>query len=709
MSLAYLVQIKSSTGRQRRLLLFLGIVLSAQLWVDKAYLSSTSFSSQYFCFRIFLVLQCCIYAGLLQVLRNFFGGEKSHKPVFSALTFLQLLALLAAIISFLPRQFALAEHEGVYRFYFHSFGLFVPTTLLLLGIYLLYRLETLYHFAQPYQRKIARLCFSSLACMAIAHNFLFAGSLLYTSLYPRFIEVTAIIQGICYPVFLLGLLRYRLGSERISIPRNTVYTSATMLLTGAIFLGVAITAALFRWLQIDFNYFENSLIIFSVCFFSLLGIGSGTMRRHIIRFVNEQFYSRKYDYQEQFFRLHKTMMSEANVDGALTELVENMKYSVTVDDAYFFILNWQDGNFYLHENKEADSLHDVVLSGDSLVVEFFRKNPQPLDFFHVDSFRTEATEKIRHDRLLKTLGVDALFPIFHDDLLVGLLASKGGRKISFDSEDLTLIAVFTSSIGDALFKNRVLKERIEQKQFESFLHVASFIIHDIKNQIATLSLLVKNAERNINNPSFQISMLMSIKSCATSLQILIDKFSMAPKSEDLILTSFPLQNLLEDVINSSSVKEIPELQLAFSAKNSVQALMDRQALFFVIKNLFQNALDAMQYKGELHINYGPLDALTRPQLKTIFGGADQFFSTFDAYILVQDNGGGMDANFVREKLFQPFATTKEKGVGIGLYQSKTLIEKMGGRLLCQSELNKGTTFIILLFSQKPEQLKAILP
>nr|MDQ3000764.1 HAMP domain-containing histidine kinase [Fibrobacterota bacterium] len=70
--------------------------------------------------------------------------------------------------------------------------------------------------------------------------------------------------------------------------------------------------------------------------------------------------------------------------------------------------------------------------------------------------------------------------------------------------------------------------------------------------------------------------------------------------------------------------------------------------------------------------------------------------SFAAYVLVEDTGAGMDREFVRRRLFQPFATTKEKGVGIGLYQSKTLVEKMGGRILCHSELGKGTEFCILL-------------
>ena len=178
------------------------------------------------------------------------------------------------------------------------------------------------------------------------------------------------------------------------------------------------------------------------------------------------------------------------------------------------------------------------------------------------------------------------------DRLSGILALIGGRKQMFDSEDLDLIAVFTDSIGDALFKNRMLKERIEQKQFESFHHIASFIIHDIKNQVATLSLLLKNAERNIGNPSFQTSMLSSVKSCSTSLQSLIDRLSVAPKSQASNITMSPLRALLEEVIANAGLASMAGVAHELKGEGQDEAPMDRQSLFFVVRNLINNSLEA---------------------------------------------------------------------------------------------------------------------
>src|SRR5690606_37641854 len=145
----------------------------------------------------------------------------------------------------------------------------------------------------------------------------------------------------------------------------------------------------------------------------------------------------------------------------------------------------------------------LVIGGDSPLARLLAGTRLPVDLLDRGEAHRPAREAALEEPLVRELRIDAAFPVVVGDRLGGILALKGGRNRPFDAEDLALIGVFASAIGDALFKNRVLKERIEQKQFESFHHVASFIIHDIKNQVATLNLLMRNAERNLSNPSFR--------------------------------------------------------------------------------------------------------------------------------------------------------------------------------------------------------------
>jgi signal transduction histidine kinase len=70
----------------------------------------------------------------------------------------------------------------------------------------------------------------------------------------------------------------------------------------------------------------------------------------------------------------------------------------------------------------------------------------------------------------------------------------------------------------------------------------------------------------------------------------------------------------------------------------------------------------------------------------------------DAHVFVSvcDTGAGMSAEFIRTRLFRPFMTTKEKGIGLGLYTCREIVAAHGGRLDVQSEVGAGTCFRVVL-------------
>lgn len=715
LALGGLVLFKSYRTAMRALLAGLSALFVAHLWLGWAVVFSNHAPTWYYSQLSLQTIGLLISLGILEVTRHFLREDETG-PILGwgrlriSLYGLAGLGTIAAIATlWLPGSMAAGGGTlSMPALGFSGPSVLVPALRVLTAVYTLYLLESTYRLARDYQRRIGRLCFIGLGSLSVFHILYYSKVLIYRDLPEHFAEASSVVYGVVYPVILAGFLRYRLGSERIAIPRETLYSSATVFLTGAAFLGVALTILAFQWLNLDFNYFEQFLVGFTLCFLAVLVLGSGTMRRRISDWINRHMYSRKYDYQEQFFRLHKTSTSGADADGAITELIENMKYSVNVEDAYFFLLDWRDGNFYQHANKEEGTQRDLVISGDSPLARELAADGRPLDLMAEDEAGRARRQAARKEPLVEELRFDGAFAVFVGDRLGGILALRGrSGDQTFDSEDLALIEVFSTSIGDALFKNRVLQERIERKQFESFHHVASFIIHDIKNQIATLNLLLKNAEKNLENPAFQKSMLASVKNCATSLQGLIDRLAVAPKAQAVNLALAPLRPVLEEAVRNSGMDSLPQVDFALEGRGATAVTMDRQALFFVVRNLVNNSLEAMRRGGEagprgrLRVGYGYLSDGLPQRLRELFGGGERFFASYAAWILVEDDGAGMDPDFVRRRLFQPFATTKEKGVGIGLYQCKTLVEQMGGRILVHSELGQGTEFCILLASAAP--------
>jgi putative PEP-CTERM system histidine kinase len=117
---------------------------------------------------------------------------------------------------------------------------------------------------------------------------------------------------------------------------------------------------------------------------------------------------------------------------------------------------------------------------------------------------------------------------------------------------------------------------------------------------------------------------------------------------------------------------VPELELV----EGVIAKAHQDRLERVIGHIVQNAIDATERTGRVWIK------LERQ--------GDQ------ALVEVGDTGHGMSMEFVRDRLFKPFHSTKQTGMGIGAYESQQYVQELGGRVLVESAVNVGTRFRLLL-------------
>jgi putative PEP-CTERM system histidine kinase len=564
---------------------------------------------------------------------------------------------------------------------------------LILDLAVLFSLENIYRYAPPHLRRAGLFSFLAFALLAVFDAIFTVRSLLFSTLTQQYAEASIIIYGTCIPIALFGFIRQRMSEEKIVISRAGIYSSLTLILSGALLLGLGVTVAIVQQLGVRFNYFEQFLGIFCFVVFVILLAGSRWMRLRILRFVNQNFYRLKYDYRDQFFRLHHTYMAGDRLQDSVNALLENLNYSAAIGRSSVFLHNTQDGNYYLHDDPDSAALSASAIRGDSPVIKAFEASDEPCILT-----QPALSDRVAHafnEPVIKSMAISAIFPIKHQKELLGLLAIKQAPRKALDGEDISLVKVFTVSIGNVIAKYRLSKEHIEYKQFESFHRITTYIVHDIKNQVATLSLVMKNADTNLNNPDFQKSLMRSLKSCSQNLQALVDKLSSPIKQKDLSRQNEEVNRIVEEAIDSTGVKTHGAVRLDSRLAATQLACVDKISLFYILKNLLLNALDAMPAGGELAIATGNIAAM-QPQEKAMFGIGDWLLTHNTVFILVKDSGCGMSAAFREQKLFQPFTSTKDKGIGIGLYQCKQLVEKMGGRLLCHSQENVGTQFCVIV-------------
>lgn len=229
----------------------------------------------------------------------------------------------------------------------------------------------------------------------------------------------------------------------------------------------------------------------------------------------------------------------------------------------------------------------------------------------------------------------------------------------------------------------------ETRQFQSFVRLSAILTHDLKNAIEALSLTVGNMERHFDNKEFRADAMKSVTGATDNLRALVQRLSdpvvtlsgehKRPRPVDLV-------PLLRRVIAMIAEPARGNHEIETKLPESLFALVDAERMQKVIENLVINALEAMtKERGTLTIMAGTTD-----DNKTFFS--------------VADTGEGMSPRFIEEKLYRPFATTKRKGVGLGLYTCREVVVANGGSITVDSREGAGTTFRVVLPSAGFDEL-----
>jgi len=263
-------------------------------------------------------------------------------------------------------------------------------------------------------------------------------------------------------------------------------------------------------------------------------------------------------------------------------------------------------------------------------------------------------------------------PLLHNQRLVGLvvLAAPDYRR-QLDWEDFDLLRTAGNQAASSLAEGLGQEALSQAQRFEEFNRRFAFILHDIKNLVSQLSLLARNAERYADNPEFREDMVATLRGSVGKMNDLLERLKPHSPGRVQRIQRQSLLPILTGVI--AARRRDRKVDLLGSAM--VDALVDANALEQAFGHLLQNALDASS--GE-------------PVTIRVDRDGDH------VSIAIIDKGVGMDADFVRNRLFQPFSSTKSGGFGVGAFEARQLITAMGGRLSVDSRPGRGTTFTIFL-------------
>ena len=246
----------------------------------------------------------------------------------------------------------------------------------------------------------------------------------------------------------------------------------------------------------------------------------------------------------------------------------------------------------------------------------------------------------------------------------------------FTYEDYDLMKTLAKQAALSIINFRLSEELAETREIAAVARISSFVIHDLKNLASSLSLLLDNAEEYIGDPEFQNDMIDATRNTLSKMKGLIQKLKMIPEKQSLNAVSSDMLILARETV-SEFMRSRPGAAISCGGMRA-STMVDQEEFKKVLLNLILNAVESVGRDGAINIE-------TRSEAGK-------------ASISVKDNGCGMTTEFMTEHLFKPFRTTKGKGLGIGLYQCKQIIEAHGGTITVASAPGQGTTFTITLAS-----------
>jgi putative PEP-CTERM system histidine kinase len=252
-------------------------------------------------------------------------------------------------------------------------------------------------------------------------------------------------------------------------------------------------------------------------------------------------------------------------------------------------------------------------------------------------------------------------------------------KLMYDDYDL--MKVLARQAAQAITNLRLSEELMETRAMAAVARISSFVIHDLKNLTTSLSLVVDNAEEHIGNPDFQKDAVLTIRTTLAKMKGLMQRLRSIPEKHTLMAGVEDIDRLSREIVTELATMR-PGTRIEYDG-SPVLSRVDGEEIRKVIINLVQNALEAGGEQGTVTIRTGKEN-----------GGV---------CIRVSDTGCGMTEDFLKDQLFKPFRTTKEKGLGIGLYQCKQIVEAHGGTIEVKSEINKGTEFAVFLPAAEADQ------
>ena len=553
----------------------------------------------------------------------------------------------------------------------HIGGVLIPGGLIL-SLTGLVLVEQLYRNSPAESRQRLKLLVLALGGLFAYDLFLYSQAMLFSAIDAITWLARGIVNLLFVPAIAIAARRNPDWQLRIFVSRQVVFYSTTLVAVGIYLILMSFGGYLIIQFGGSWGALARTVFVAGAALVLIILLFSSMLRARAKVFLSKHFFRNKYDYREEWLRLVSTL-AEFDATSTRDTAIKAIAQIVNSPSGVLWLIDERERKYVLESKYEFDRPIPDIEHNDSLV-----------QFMQSENWLIDLDEYGRQPELYQGLKMpgwiakydDAwlVIPLTLEQKMLGLiLLTKSPGRLVLNYEDRDLLKTVGNHIAVHLAQARSDSLLSEAQQFETYNKLTAFLMHDLNNLIAQQSLIVANAEKHKRNPEFVDDAISTIASSVERMKQVMRQLKRGRDVQAAKPTE--VRFIASGAADRCTGRDpAPTLEL-----NGVEALVSAnpEEFIMVLTHLIRNAQDATPEDGNVVLT------LAREEDNIL--------------IQVKDTGCGMSPEFIRERMFRPFDSTKgSQGMGIGAYQAREFARRIGGELIVLSQPGAGTTVIMSL-------------
>jgi putative PEP-CTERM system histidine kinase len=524
----------------------------------------------------------------------------------------------------------------------------------------------------PAERRwtIKFLCIG-LGAIFVFDFYLYTDALLFRRVDREIWLARGVVNAMVVPLIAVAAARNPDWSLPLFVSRRAVLHTTAFFSAGVYMLLMALAGYYIKVYGGEWGAVLQTAFLFGAGVVLVALLFSGQLRARLKVLINKHFFNYRYDYREEWLRLIEILTGRRSDQPLYERVVLAIGEIVESRGGLLWLCDGQGACRPVARFNHPDVLLPAQSVGEPLIA-FMEERRWVINLQEYASNAAMYGALPLPDWLAQVQDPWLIVPLMHNDRLSGfvvLMESRAPQALNWENLDLLKMAGLQAA--SYLVLNQAAEALAEARQFEGFNRLSAFVMHDLKNLIAQLSLVATNAQRHKHNPEFVDDAVRTIENSVAKMNRLMAQLrtAVAPPGAEPV----DVGALLAGVV-AGHQRQQPAPRLDNQA-GGLHVRADADRLSAVLGHIVQNAQDATPPTGEIHVT-----------LKRNSG---------HAIVTVRDTGSGMDEAFVRERLFRPFDSTKGlTGMGIGAYECREFVKSLGGWVEVESMPGRGTSFVI---------------